>query len=125
MVLSLIKTLQDPKKFENLYSSRPICLHVDGAMIKMQTVLFVAEKREFLFKIWMMFKFVSISINIWLQEKVFEEMSSISGPSEEDVAVAEIKQMTYLEQVIKETLRLFPVIPLISRTVKEDLELSE
>lgn len=62
---------------------------------------------------------------MWLQERAYAEIISEAGTSKEDVSVAELKTMTYLDQVIREALRLFPAIPLISRSNREDMELSE
>lgn len=37
----------------------------------------------------------------------------------------DLNEMVYLEMVLKETLRRFPVGPLFLRQVKEDIELSK
>lgn len=38
--------------------------------------------------------------------------------------MAAVQRMNYLEQCIKETLRLYPSVPFIARKVNEDLQLS-
>nr|XP_046471306.1 cytochrome P450 4C1-like [Neodiprion pinetum] len=62
-----------------------------------------------------------------VQEKVYEELCEIYGDGNGDaqlnVTQEAIARMTYLERVIKETLRLFPAVPLIVREVSEDLDI--
>lgn len=62
---------------------------------------------------------------VLFQNKVYEEVYSIFGDSDREVTVEDINQMVYLEMVLKETLRRFPVGPLFLRQVKEDIELSK
>lgn len=69
--------------------------------------------------------FVSKYHLVLLQNKVYEEVYSIFGDSDREVTVEDINQMVYLEMVLKETLRRFPVGPLFLRQVKEDIELSK
>ncbi|XP_024891922.1 cytochrome P450 4g1-like, partial [Temnothorax curvispinosus] len=62
------------------------------------------------------------------KEKVQEELLEIYGT--ETIKSAPIKyddlqHMHYLDRVIKETIRIFPPIPLIARQVTEDLKIGE
>lgn len=57
------------------------------------------------------------------QEKTFKEQYAIFGESDRAVTSTDLHEMHYLEMVIKETLRLYPSVPYISRLLTEDLKL--
>ncbi|XP_018909245.2 cytochrome P450 4V2 [Bemisia tabaci] len=57
-----------------------------------------------------------------VQEKCYREMNDIFQGSDRKPTVDDLKAMKYLEQVIKESLRMYPSVPLISRKVKEDVQ---
>ncbi|RZC41366.1 p450 domain containing protein, partial [Asbolus verrucosus] len=58
-----------------------------------------------------------------IQQKVYEEISKIMGKSDRDIDVKDLDQLTYLECVIKETLRLFPIGMVIGRSIDRNLAL--
>ncbi|XP_044266774.1 cytochrome P450 4C1-like [Tribolium madens] len=56
-----------------------------------------------------------------VQEKVFSEQKDLFGDEKNPlVTYQELQNMKYLEYVIKETLRLYPSVPVIGRYLKED-----
>lgn len=62
------------------------------------------------------------------KEKVYEELLGIYGteiPNIESVPIkdADLEHLHFLDQVIKETMRLFPPAPIIARQVTNDLKL--
>ncbi|XP_073833000.1 cytochrome P450 4g1-like [Musca autumnalis] len=59
-----------------------------------------------------------------VQQRVFEEQQAIFGDDlNRDCTFADTLQMSYLERVICETLRLYPPVPLIARKAEEDVHL--
>ena len=62
-----------------------------------------------------------------VQEKVQEEIDSFfnSFEKESDITIDSLKELKYLEAVIKETLRLYTPIPLVTRQIDQDLHLNQ
>ncbi|XP_077510476.1 cytochrome P450 4V2-like isoform X2 [Amblyomma americanum] len=59
-----------------------------------------------------------------VQDKVYEELEAIFGGDVERAATIEdLKEMRYLECVIKESHRLYPPVPIVARNVDEDSEI--
>lgn len=56
-----------------------------------------------------------------IQDKVAQELFSVFGASDRCPTINDISQLKYLESVIKESLRLCPPVPVIGRTLSEDV----
>lgn len=69
------------------------------------------------------FSLYLLSQNIEAQQKVYEEVMKIVG---DDLSIfpsySQLLDMKFLECCVKETLRLFPSVPIIGRCLDEDLE---
>ncbi|KAK4874888.1 hypothetical protein RN001_014248 [Aquatica leii] len=57
-----------------------------------------------------------------IQDKVFEEITNVFKEHPE-ITMESLNEMKYLEQCIKESLRLYPSVPLISKRLSEDVRL--
>lgn len=59
-----------------------------------------------------------------VQQKVFDEVRSVFGDDKErSVTIRDLNELKYLECVIKESMRLYPPVPLIGRYLDEDIEI--
>jgi cytochrome P450 family 4 subfamily V len=60
-----------------------------------------------------------------IQRKIHQEMDAIFGDSDRPITNNDLKEMKYLDCVIKEILRLFPSVPFFSRNVTEDFKIGD
>ncbi|XP_030388380.1 probable cytochrome P450 4ad1 [Scaptodrosophila lebanonensis] len=75
------------------------------------------------------FTLYTLSRHAHIQQKVYEEQQSLFGTELEagggaDVDCARLEQMRYLDLVIRETLRLYPSVPLIARTNRKSIDIN-
>ncbi|KAM0730498.1 Cytochrome P450 4C1 [Formica fusca] len=63
--------------------------------------------------------------NLEHQEKVHEELEEVFKDSKTPASVKELSQLKYLERIIKETLRIFPSVPIITRKLAEDVKIGD
>ncbi|XP_066488226.1 cytochrome P450 4V2 [Tiliqua scincoides] len=61
-----------------------------------------------------------LASNPEVQRKVHCELDEIFGDSDRPITMDDLKELRYLDCVIKEALRLFPSVPWFARTLKED-----
>ncbi|NXY27453.1 CP4V2 protein, partial [Pomatorhinus ruficollis] len=55
-----------------------------------------------------------------IQKKVHRELDEVFDNTERSVTTDDLKNLRYLECVVKEALRLYPSVPLFARTLRED-----
>ncbi|XP_015124626.1 cytochrome P450 4d8-like [Diachasma alloeum] len=68
------------------------------------------------------FALLMMAMHPEVQEKAREEVTNVM--SGDDISDTEIANLKYLDMIIRETIRLFPVAPLMPRKVNADLKLS-
>ncbi|XP_054156278.1 cytochrome P450 4C1-like [Oppia nitens] len=100
-------------------------LSVDDIREEVDTVMFAGHDTTSVSLGWTIYL---IGLHPKVQEKIHEELTTIFGSDNDnndndinrDITSADIQRMTYLDCVLKESLRMYPSAPLIARRLVED-----
>ncbi|XP_011165193.2 cytochrome P450 4C1 [Solenopsis invicta] len=92
----------------------------DELRAQVDTFMFAGQDTTAIAIIWTLFL---LGNNLEHQEKVHKELEEVFGVSETPASVKELSQLKYLDRVMKETLRILPSIPVITRKLTEDVKL--
>uniref|UniRef100_A0A182PU94 Uncharacterized protein n=1 Tax=Anopheles epiroticus TaxID=199890 RepID=A0A182PU94_9DIPT len=65
-----------------------------------------------------------MGIHQHVQDKVIQELNEIFGDSDRPATFQDTLDMKYLERCLMETLRMYPPVPIIARSLKQDLKLA-
>lgn len=57
------------------------------------------------------------------QEKLFQEIRSVVPLQDDDVTKEDLNNMPYLDAFLKEAFRFFPVVPVLTRIIKKDIQI--
>ncbi|CAL1290712.1 unnamed protein product [Larinioides sclopetarius] len=66
-----------------------------------------------------------LAVHPEIQEKTYEEVRQVLQKTEGELTYEAIQEMKYLDNVLSETLRLFPVIPRLERVTETDCKLGD
>lgn len=67
-----------------------------------------------------------IALNPEVQQKCFQEIRDVFGDDPtKPISLSDLNNLHYLELVIKETLRLFPPVPMIGRKLREEFQIGK
>ncbi|XP_026323035.1 cytochrome P450 4C1-like isoform X2 [Hyposmocoma kahamanoa] len=70
----------------------------------------------------LMYTLVLLGSHSKVQENVYQEILEVLGP-DRDVEKQDLSRLVYTEAVIKESLRLYPIFPVVTRTLDKDIKL--
>ncbi|CAG9569439.1 unnamed protein product [Danaus chrysippus] len=71
-----------------------------------------------------MFCLVTVGSYPRVQKEIHKELKQIFGDEDRDVTKEDLSKLVYLEAVIKETMRFYPIVPIIARKLDKDVKLS-
>ena len=60
-----------------------------------------------------------------MQDKCYEEIRSVLPNKDDELSYDDLSKLDYVERCLKETMRLFPTVPVVARKVDMDFKLSE
>lgn len=60
-----------------------------------------------------------------LQERVYEEVKTIPFAEGVDITHTDVSDLTYLDMFIKETMRMFPALSFLTRSVSKDIQIGK
>ncbi|XP_069363043.1 cytochrome P450 4V2-like [Maniola hyperantus] len=78
--------------------------HDTSATVLMYTILLVGSYHE-------------------VQQKIFEELHDVFGDEDREVTKQDLLRLVYLEAVLKESIRIYPIAPFIIRYLDQDVKL--
>ncbi|KRT80978.1 cytochrome P450 [Oryctes borbonicus] len=97
------------------------CLMSDADLHALvHTFLFAGSESTGITSSWTLFL---LGNNPDIQEKAYEEVVRVLKDKPIPTTLAELNELKYLERVLKESLRLYPVLPFVIRQLTEDVEL--
>lgn len=74
----------------------------------------------------MLFTLFNVAKHPRVQQKIVDEIHKVFGGAEStETTLHKLTDMHYLDMVIRESLRLYPTIPIIGRKVLEETEISK
>ena len=66
-----------------------------------------------------------LAMNHDVQEKVVQELRDVFDSADEPIDYDSLNKLVYLDLVLKETLRLFPVLPISARITSSEVKIGK
>lgn len=64
--------------------------------------------------------------HVEVQNRMLDEIHSVVGQDRtREIQTSELRELSYMDRVVKEILRLYPAVPFIERQLKEDVMYSK
>ncbi|XP_050525049.1 cytochrome P450 4C1-like isoform X2 [Daktulosphaira vitifoliae] len=70
------------------------------------------------------FCILMLAIHQDIQDKVYNEIYEVMGNGDQTLTIEDTVKFVYLEQCIKETIRLYPIFPIILRRAQENIKIT-
>ncbi|XP_001951034.3 cytochrome P450 4C1 [Acyrthosiphon pisum] len=64
-----------------------------------------------------------LAIHPEIQDKVYDEIYEVLGDGDQTITIEDTTKLVYLEQCLRETLRLYPIGPLLLRQLQDDVKI--
>ncbi|CAH1715439.1 unnamed protein product [Aphis gossypii] len=64
-----------------------------------------------------------LAIHPKIQDKVYDEIFEVLGDGDQTITIEDTTKLVYLEQCIRETLRLYPLVPVFLRQLQDDVKI--
>nr|ASX93973.1 cytochrome P450 CYP4M42 [Zygaena filipendulae] len=104
-----------------LFAEKDGLINEDGIQEEVDTFMFEGHDTT---AMGLTYALLELANNPAIQDKVARELNDIFSESTRTASIHDLGQMKYLESCIKETLRLYPPVPFISRYLTDGLILS-
>ncbi|XP_045780376.1 cytochrome P450 4V2-like isoform X3 [Maniola jurtina] len=98
---------------KGVFSDREIREHVD-------TMLFAGHDTT---STSLMYTMLLVGSYPEVQQKIFEELHDVFGDDDRDVTKQDLSRLVYLEAVLNESLRIYPIAPVMARKLDQDIKL--
>lgn len=66
-----------------------------------------------------------LAIHLEAQQKVVDELREVYGSADAAIDYNSLNKLIYLDMVVKETMRLFPVLPFSLRVATDEFDISK
>ncbi|KAF9405505.1 hypothetical protein HW555_013791 [Spodoptera exigua] len=58
-----------------------------------------------------------------IQDRAYKEIKTVLGDEDKDISKDDLQKLVYLEAVLKESMRMYPSVPCVARSIETDVQL--